>query len=595
MLGPLTAADERGPLPLPGPRHRAVLARLLVARGAAVPVARLVDDLWPEAPGNAVGAVQTFVGALRKALEPGRPPRTPSAVLVTEGRGYAVRAVTVDAWEFADAVAAAAGQPPDAAVRTLDAALALWRGPAYTDVAAEPWAQPEIARLDALRLLAIGRRAEALLALGRAAEVVPALEAHVGAHPHHEDGWRLLAQAIDGAGRRGDALAALRRARGVLDAELGIEPGPALRALEAELFASASTGAGSPRLEAVMGMVRALAVTGDLAQARVHRDEAIAAAEALGDPVLTARVIGTFDVPALWTRVDDAAQSARVVAAAERTLAALGDEHRAARARLLATIALERRADPHGRGGAAARAAEALARDAGDPVVLALALNGRALQRFERAGLAPERARIGAELVALASAHGLVTWEVLGHLVLVQTSAAVADLAGAATHMARAEDLAGRHELAVVGVFAAWLAALRTALTDPPRAGAAYARAAALLEGTGMTGLAADVLPLVPDPAAADPGAPAPGLLHELRTTLRGRAALAAGDRDGIAAAYADLLPAAGELAGAQTGLVTLGPVADDLARLADALGERGAAAEHRIVAAQVAERARAG
>ncbi|MEV7027076.1 winged helix-turn-helix domain-containing protein, partial [Kitasatospora sp. NPDC093558] len=103
VLGSLTAqGDDNAPLDLKGPRHRAVLARLIVARRRVVPVARLVDDLWDEPPAGAVGAVQTFVGALRRALEPDRPPRTPARLLVTDGPGYALRAApdAVDAWRF---------------------------------------------------------------------------------------------------------------------------------------------------------------------------------------------------------------------------------------------------------------------------------------------------------------------------------------------------------------------------------------------------------------------------------------------------------------------------------------------------------------
>jgi DNA-binding SARP family transcriptional activator len=106
VLGPLAAEDARGPVDLKGPRHRAVLARLLIARGRVVPVGQLVADLWPAPPAGAVGAVQTFVSALRKALEPDRPPRTPAKVLVTAGPGYALRAETVDAWLFKSAVTA---------------------------------------------------------------------------------------------------------------------------------------------------------------------------------------------------------------------------------------------------------------------------------------------------------------------------------------------------------------------------------------------------------------------------------------------------------------------------------------------------------
>ncbi|WP_198533469.1 BTAD domain-containing putative transcriptional regulator, partial [Streptomyces sp. AcH 505] len=246
VLGPLTARNEHGPVDLKGLRHRAVLARLLIARGRVVPVARLVDDLWDEPPKGAVGAVQTFVGALRKTLEPDRPPRTPARLLVTAEPGYALRADpgTVDAWRFEAAVDAAApllaeGRAEEARL-LLDGALGDWRGPAYAEFADEHWARAEAGRLDELRLLAVARRTEAALGLGQAAEAVPGLEAAVAEHPLREDGWRLLALALYRAGRQGDALAALRRARVTLRTELGVDPGPALRELEADILGQAA-------------------------------------------------------------------------------------------------------------------------------------------------------------------------------------------------------------------------------------------------------------------------------------------------------------------------------------------------------------------
>jgi hypothetical protein len=192
------------------------------------------------------------------------------------------------------------------------------------------------------------------------------------------------------------------------------------------------------RLEAVMGMVRALAVTGDLQQARRHRAEAITAAEALSDPVLIAGVIGSFDVPAIWTANDDQALSARLVAAAERALATVPTDHETERARLLITIAMERRADAGPRGNQAVREAETIARRRGDPTLLAYALNGRFMQTFHQAGLTPQRARIGEELLDLATRHdGLVAFEVLGRLILIQARAALADLAAADRHACR--------------------------------------------------------------------------------------------------------------------------------------------------------------
>ncbi|WP_460447769.1 AfsR/SARP family transcriptional regulator, partial [Angustibacter aerolatus] len=136
VLGPVTAHDERGAaLDLRGPRHRELLGRLVAARGRVLPVAVLVDDLWDDPPEGAVAAVRTFVAALRRALEPDRPPRAPARLLVTAGSGYALRLEpgAVDAERFERAVAAARDGAPAAAVTSLTAALGEWRGPADAD------------------------------------------------------------------------------------------------------------------------------------------------------------------------------------------------------------------------------------------------------------------------------------------------------------------------------------------------------------------------------------------------------------------------------------------------------------------------------
>ncbi|WP_165495468.1 AfsR/SARP family transcriptional regulator, partial [Actinomadura roseirufa] len=243
VLGPLTAEDAGGPLELRGPRHRAVLARLLVARGRVVPVGTLVGDLWDDPPEGAVGAVRTFVAALRRGIEPDRPPRAPARLLVTSAPGYALRAEpdAVDARRFEAAVREAAALPPARALTVLDGALALWRGPAYAEFADRGWARAEITRLDELRLLAVERRAGAALETGAAADAVPDLEAHAAGHPWREgeDAWRLLALALYRAGRQADALAVLRRARDALVTELALDPSPGLRRLESDILAQA--------------------------------------------------------------------------------------------------------------------------------------------------------------------------------------------------------------------------------------------------------------------------------------------------------------------------------------------------------------------
>ncbi|WP_433475412.1 BTAD domain-containing putative transcriptional regulator [Spirillospora sp. CA-142024] len=641
VLGPVTAWDGSGSaIALKGPRHRAVLARLIVARGRVVPVSRLVDDLWADPPSDAVGAVRTFVAALRRVLEPDRPPRTPPRVLVTEGPGYALRTGPdgVDAWRFEQAVAAT--RPPAELVGTLDEALGWWRGPAYAEFAGEPWAGGERSRLAELRLHAVERKAEAMLALGTAAEAIPDLEAHVAGHPWREDAWRLLALALYRTGRQGDALAVLHRARSLLVEQLGLDPGPALRRLEEDILRQAehlemgqdaasrvwaqaaeaydrtvASGARA-RLESTVGILRNLALTGGggLTAAREQRMAAVTAAEELGDAELTARVIGAFDVPAIWTRSDDPHQAAQVVAAAERALAGLPRGHRAARARLLATIALESRGSRGVRGREAAKEAEQIARSLDDPALLAFVLNGVFMQSFDRAGLASRRDRIGAELVELSARNDLAAYEVLGHLVRLQARSALADFAGADEHAAAADRLAERDERPLVAVFTTWYRALRLAAADAPLAEveAAYRNAAAGTRGSGMPGVENGLLPLAllclrvqhrrpaqiepddwgpyrpwadplvlvardrPDEAAAalrNVPEPPRDLLFEALWCLTAQAAVAVDDRPMMWRAHDALAPAAGELAGAGSGLITLGPVSRHLDDLTAALG----------------------
>lgn len=1068
VLGPVWAEDERGQLPLKGPRHRAVLARLLVARGRVVPTVQLIDDLWERPPAEAVGAIQTFVAALRRVLEPDRKPREAARVLVTVPPGYAIRiaAEQVDAGRFEAAVSRVdqllATGAAGAALQGIDAALGLWQGPAYAEFAEAGWARAEIGRLDELRALAVEQRARALLELGRPAEAVAGLEAHLDGQPLRERAWQLLGLALYRSGRQGDALAALRRIRSNLNTELGIDPGPGLQALEAEILAQAphlipgpaemglrapgareaavagsaaksvrrifvgratelvgllriaevcaherssalilvsgvegvgktalaesfsavlaergwltawgpsqvdrgtpsnwswtrilvqlavagypavvrsedeadpavarfiahraaidhltaiarerpvllvfddmhqaaqetldlvaalatepldgpvvvvgtyrstEVGAalttalgrmarvepvriyltglvesetadlvrelvgerfdaaaarrihqrsnGNPfftrelarlladegidaveavpagvrdvvrhrlaglhpgertvlswaavlggdidrdvldelvgdsaltldaieagvhsgflvesgptglsfahsvvrdvlyhdisgprraawhatvgdvlerigsdpaelayhfvhadsratagraahyarlaarnaeevfapheaarlwrevlsasarsaendvraRLDATMGLVRALAVTGNLAEARALRAGAISTAETLADPALTARVITAFDVPAVWTDNDDPDLADDMVAATERTLTALSIDERETRSRLLTTLALELRNTGGERGRAAATEAETIARELDNPALLAFALNGRFMQSFERAGLAAERDRIAAELIDLAASHNLVTFEVLGHLIGIQSQCATGDFATADVHAHAAERLADRYDLPLVAVFIHGYAALRQSISGTYEdAEAAYRTAAASLRGAAMPGLEHGILPLALlclrlqhgepiNSVATDFGSHEPfvrplllladgrpedarqalhaapdsphDLLLELRLCLLARAALTLDDRPTTQHLYDQLRPAASELAGAGTGLLTLEPVAHYLAQLATALGDR-AAANYQREALQFAER----
>ncbi|GLW98725.1 AfsR/SARP family transcriptional regulator [Microtetraspora sp. NBRC 16547] len=241
VLGPVEAYDGGRELDLGGLRQRAVLARLLVARGQVVPVDTLLFDLWDDARGAQSG-LQVYISRLRRVIEPDRPRGGPTRLLVTVASGYALRAAPeqVDALRF-EATVRSAGERleenPSSARARLESALGLWQGTPYSDFAEQPWAEAEVARLSELRLVARERYADSGLRMGLHAETVPDLEGLTAEHPLREEGWRLLALALYRCGRQGDALAALRRARAVLSDELGIDPGPALRKMEADILA----------------------------------------------------------------------------------------------------------------------------------------------------------------------------------------------------------------------------------------------------------------------------------------------------------------------------------------------------------------------
>ncbi|WP_274386578.1 BTAD domain-containing putative transcriptional regulator [Streptosporangium soli] len=239
VLGSIEVRGAGGPIELGGWRQRAVLARLLMARGTVVPVNRLLDDVFHREPaGSALAALQSCVSALRRAL----PPQT----LVSLAPGYALRPASVDVEEFESLVRRAHAVPD------LDKALALVRGEPYADVAAESWAAGEAGRLAELILATREQRFSMLLAQGAAAETVPHLRALTAVQPYRERLWCLLALALYRCGQHEDALYVVRLACDVIIDELGVEPGHDLRRLEAEIILrTASIDLPSPRIELV--------------------------------------------------------------------------------------------------------------------------------------------------------------------------------------------------------------------------------------------------------------------------------------------------------------------------------------------------------
>jgi len=235
ILGPLEASRHGQPLELGAGKQRALLVLLLLRAGEIVSTDRLIDALWGERPPpSALNSVHIYVSQLRKALGNGR--------LETHGHGYllALEPEQLDLGRFerllGDGRELLTSGDADRAAGALRAALGLWRGPPLSDVAFEPFAQAEIARLDELRLAALEERIEADLALGRHAELVPELEGLVREHPLRERLRAQLMLALFRSGRQSEALDAYQQARKLLSTELGLEPGRRLRELEAAIL-----------------------------------------------------------------------------------------------------------------------------------------------------------------------------------------------------------------------------------------------------------------------------------------------------------------------------------------------------------------------
>jgi predicted ATPase/class 3 adenylate cyclase/DNA-binding SARP family transcriptional activator len=242
ILGPLEALDEGESVALGGAKRRAVLALLLLHANETVSAERLVDELWGEqAPATAAKTLQAHVSRLRKSLS--GVGGAAGDVLLTRPHGYllAIEHDRLDANRFerllADGQSLLADDRPDEALSKLEDALALWRGPPLADLAYEPFAQAEIARLDDLRVVAMEALVEAKLALGRHADVIGTLEGLVDEHPYRERLRAQLMLALYRTDRQADALQAYQNARAKLVEELGIEPGERLRELERAVLA----------------------------------------------------------------------------------------------------------------------------------------------------------------------------------------------------------------------------------------------------------------------------------------------------------------------------------------------------------------------
>src|SRR4029077_2544015 len=241
VLGPLQLSVEGTLLPLGPPKQRAVLAMLVINRNRPVGVESLINAVWGQSPVPAArGSIQTYVSNLRRLL--GDAGIDTHTVLVGAPPGYRLTVAEADCdlgrfiVEKTAGIRAAAAGSFEQASSHLSAALAQWRAPVLDDLRDFAFVEAFATALTEDKVLAHTARAEAEIACGRAYAVIGELEALTGEHPYREPLWAQLITAYYVAERQSDALEAYRRLKTTLAQDLGIDPGPTIRALHARIL-----------------------------------------------------------------------------------------------------------------------------------------------------------------------------------------------------------------------------------------------------------------------------------------------------------------------------------------------------------------------
>ena len=238
LLGPLEVRDDAGNAVTPaGVRQRSLIACLLVHANMPVPRDALIDTAWDGRRAGGPTMVRSVVMRLRRELGADIGGR-----IVTCPTGYLIRVdeSELDILRF-EALCAAAGpalrnRDWTAAAQAAAAALELWRGEPLLDVASDLLREQTVSRFERLRIQVLEDGIEAELHLGPAERLVPRLRDLTADHPLRERFHGQLMTALAGCGRRAEALAAYQDARKALVTELGLEPGPELRALHERIL-----------------------------------------------------------------------------------------------------------------------------------------------------------------------------------------------------------------------------------------------------------------------------------------------------------------------------------------------------------------------
>jgi DNA-binding SARP family transcriptional activator len=253
LLGPFELTSATGTrIAPPGLKPRSLLALLCLHAGRVVPADQLVRSLWIQAPRTAPNAVQVYVSKLRKLLDAAG---VPGSVLVTRPPGYLLEArhLATDRDEFealvATAAAAEAEGGRESASELLNAALALWDGPALGDLRSLPAVERVACRIDERRIVVCERRLGLECELGRLPALISEIYGLLESYPLWENLYYYLIISLYQTGRTADALRAYQQLREALVDVLGMEPSARLQRLHRSVLARdpwLDAGSGAP-------------------------------------------------------------------------------------------------------------------------------------------------------------------------------------------------------------------------------------------------------------------------------------------------------------------------------------------------------------
>jgi DNA-binding SARP family transcriptional activator/pimeloyl-ACP methyl ester carboxylesterase len=238
LLGPVELGRRDGSSAAVGSSlERTLLAALAVNAGLVVPTGVLIDALWESTPPpTARHALQVHVSSLRHRLgvRPSPLEARPSGYVLKLDPGQ----LDTERFESLAATGRAelASHQAARAADVLEAALAVWRGPAMADVSRDPITETEVARLEDSRRTTEEDRLDAELAAGRSERAASLAEALASAEPLRERRWAQLMLALYRSGRQAEALRRFILVRDMLRDELGIDPSPALQDLHRKVL-----------------------------------------------------------------------------------------------------------------------------------------------------------------------------------------------------------------------------------------------------------------------------------------------------------------------------------------------------------------------